>query len=201
MEKLEQIYQSYKDKEPEWKYPICKLIFYRTYSRIKDNGKDRESWSDVIYRVVFNLYSFLSKTHNISDFDTTPDKMFELFWHMQCLCGGRSLFASTKDIIQRSSYALNNCSAYSINSYLEDPSMFFHRVTHLLMQGCGVGFDCESISYISVYEPSENTILHVVVDTREGWCESIRKLNRPTLIHNTTLSSLTTPTSAPKAHH
>ena len=106
MDKLEQIYKAYEHKQPEWKFPICKLIFYRTYSRIKDNG-ERESWSDVIYRVVKNLYKFLSKTHDIAEFDTKPEEMYELFWHMYCLCGGRSLFASTEKIIERSSYALN----------------------------------------------------------------------------------------------
>ena len=175
MEKLEQVYNSYKDKEPDWKFPICKLIFYRTYSRVKENG-ERESWSDVIYRVVKNLFTFLSKTHDIADFDTTPQEMYELFWHMCCLCGGRSLFASTEKIIQRSSYALNNCSAYSINSYLDNPSMFFHRVTDILMQGCGVGFDCEPIKIIPIFEPKMKMCLHVVVDSREGWCDSIRHL-------------------------
>ena len=175
MEKLEEIYSIYKLKEPEWKYPICKLIFYRTYSRIKENG-ERESWSDVIYRVVYNLYKFLSKTHDLREFDTTPEEMYELFWHMHCLCGGRSLFASTKDIIQRSSYALNNCSAFSINSYLEEPSMFFHRITDLLMQGCGVGFDCEPITLIPIFKPFERTVVLRVVDSREGWCQSIYHL-------------------------
>ena len=104
MEKLEQIYNSYKDKNPEWKYPICRLIFYRTYSRIKDNG-ERETWSDVIYRVVKNLYTFLLKSYELNEFDTKPEEMYEIFWHMDALCGGRSLFASTEKIIQRSSYA------------------------------------------------------------------------------------------------
>ena len=39
MDKFEQMYNYYKEKEPEWKYPICKLIFYRTYSRVKENGE------------------------------------------------------------------------------------------------------------------------------------------------------------------
>ena len=174
MDKLEETYKLYKDKEPEWKYPICKLIFYRTYSRIKENG-EHESWSDVVYRCVFNLYTFLSKTYDISSFNTTPEEMYELFWHMHCLCGGRSLFASTAKIISRSSYALNNCSAYNINSYLDDPSMFFHRITDLLMQGCGVGFDCEPITIIPIYQPHENfrSIMHVINDSRDGWCESM----------------------------
>ena len=175
MDKLEQTYKLYKDKQPEWKYPICKLIFYRTYSRIKED-LERESWSDVIYRVVYNLYTFLSKTHDITEFDTTPEEMYELFWHMNCLCGGRSLFASTEKIIQRSSYALNNCSAYSINGYLSNPSMFFHRITDLLMQGCGVGFDCEPVTLIPIFQPKDKMCLHVVVDSREGWCDSIRRL-------------------------
>lgn len=176
MEKLEQIYNSYKDKNPEWKYPICRLIFYRTYSRIKDNG-ERETWSDVIYRVVKNLYTFLLKSYELNEFDTKPEEMYEIFWHMDALCGGRSLFASTEKIIQRSSYALNNCSAYNINNYLDNPSMFFHRVTDLLMQGCGVGFSCEPIAVIFIYAPNEMKMCrHVVIDSREGWCESIRCL-------------------------
>ena len=95
---------------------------------------------------------------------------------MYCLCGGRSLFASTEKIIERSSYALNNCSAYSINSYFTNPSMFFHRVTDLLMQGCGVGFDCEPILVLLTFQPLKKTVKHVIVDSREGWCESIRVL-------------------------
>ena len=133
-------------------------------------------WSDVIYRCVRNFYNFLSKTHDIADFDTTPQEMYELFWHIFCLCGGRSLFGSTEKIIQRSSYALNNCSAYSINGYLNNTSLFFHRITDLLMQGCGVGFDCEPITLIPIYQPKDKMHLHVVVDSREGWCASIRRL-------------------------
>ena len=99
------------------------------------------------------------------------------------------MFASTEKIIERSSYALNNCSAYSIDSYFTDPSMFFHRFTDLLKQGCGVGFDCEPILVLLTFQPLKKTVKHVIVDSREGWCESIRVLmdsylkeNQPTVM-------------------
>ena len=67
--------------------------------------------------------------------------------------------------------------------------MFFHRVTDLLMQGCGVGFDCEPILVLLTFQPLKKTVKHVIVDSREGWCESIRVLmdsylkeNQPTVM-------------------
>ena len=106
MDQLEIVYEQYKNKKPEWKYPICEFIYKRTYMR----PEDKNGWSDTIYRCVKNIFEFLSKTYNINQFEEkpyemshastslgiNPCEMYELFWNMKCLCGGRSLFASTQ---------------------------------------------------------------------------------------------------------
>jgi len=174
MDQLEIVYEQYKNKKPEWKYPICEFIYKRTYMR----PEDKNGWSDTIYRCVKNIFEFLSKTHNINQFEEKPSEMYELFWNMKCLCGGRSLFASTQKIINNvGSYPLNNCSAFSINSYLHDPSQFFYNVCNLLMLGCGVGFNPDPNEFIDIFKPREGCEnLHEIEDSRFGWCQSIKIL-------------------------
>ncbi len=161
------------------------FVFYRTYSRIKENG-EKESFFDTIKRVVEGCYEIqrrhCAKMHIPWDYDKAVESAQEMFvrmWEFKFLPPGRGLWMmGTKFMWERGSSALNNCGFVSTDDKIEsDPAEPFCFLMDMSMLGVGVGFDTKGANKIVISAPNPNIVNTLVVDdSREGWVDSVRKL-------------------------
>jgi adenosylcobalamin-dependent ribonucleoside-triphosphate reductase len=176
---------SYSKKRPDFGFNgLGEFVFYRTYSRVKDDGT-KESFLDTIRRVVEGCYEIqrrhCRKIHVPWDYNKaqrSAQEMFSRMWDFKFLPPGRGLWMMGTDFMwERGSAALNNCAFVSTDDRIEsDPAEPFCFLMDMSMLGVGVGFDTKGAGKISVYMPEDNVYDHVVEDSREGWVNSVRLL-------------------------
>jgi len=153
--------------------------YYRTYSRIKEDGT-QEHWPDTVIRVINGIMS-VRKSHYLLNrlaWDESrwqeyamrlADSMFDMRW----LPPGRGLWAmGTEYVYERGGAALNNCGAVDTS----DISLAADWAMDMLMCGVGVGFNTawrgENVSMPDKSRP----VPYTIPDSREGWVASVRLL-------------------------
>lgn len=176
---------SYSKKKPNFGFNgLGEFVFYRTYSRVKEDGK-KESFLDTIRRVVEGCYEIqrrhCRKIHIPWDYDKaqrSAQEMFERMWNFKFLPPGRGLWMmGTEFMWERGSAALNNCAFVSTDDRIEsDPAEPFCFLMDMSMLGVGVGFDTKGAGKVCVYEPADKEHVYVIEDSREGWVDSVRAL-------------------------
>lgn len=149
------------------------VVFYRTYSRKKPNGKN-ENWGDVVIRVMEGVMS-IRKNHAIKNHLPWDEeywqkyalKMSQYMATMKFLPPGRGLWACGTDFMyERGSAALNNCGAIST----KDLPIAVAWSMDMLMNGCGIGFDTWWDG--QARSPKGEGYTYVIPDSREGWVTS-----------------------------
>ncbi len=173
----------YKNIKPEWG-PIGEFIFYRTYSRKKENGQ-QESWLDCCIRVVEGIYNtqvtwlatnkLLRKNWNWHQGQRSAQKMFELMFTFKFLPPGRGLWALGTEAIEKKFGAVaNNCAFISTEKITVDFVRPFIFNADMSMLGVGVGFDTRGKDKVTIKEfPKTTDEPFIVKDTREGWLDLI----------------------------
>ena len=177
----------YKRKKPPFGFNgLGELVYMRTYSRIKENGKN-ERWWETVQRVVEGTYS-MQKNHidsyqlgwNPWQAQRSAQEMYERIFNMKFLPPGRGLWAMGTAITEeRGLYAaLNNCAFVSTSTIKEDYSKPFTFLMDASMLGVGVGFDTKGAGEIIVKGINRDRTeeIYMIPDTREGWVESLRLL-------------------------
>lgn len=177
----------FKNKKPQFGFNgLGEFVFYRTYSRIKEDG-GKETFLEVIQRVVEGCYEIqrrhCNQLHIPWDYSkalASAEEMFERMWDFKFLPPGRGLWMmGTKFMWERGSAALNNCAFISTCLLSEsDPAEPYCYLMDMSMLGVGVGFDTKGADKTVVHQPASDPILHVVDDSREGWVASVRALLR-----------------------
>lgn len=184
----------YKGKKPNFGFNgLGEFVFYRTYSRIKNDGS-KETFLDTIQRVVEGCYEIQRRhcrqLHIPWDYDKaqlSAQEMFQRMWDFKFLPPGRGLWMmGTKFMWERGSAALNNCGFVSTSDLSEsDPAEPFCFLMDMSMLGVGVGFDTKGAGKISVLQPNPDRLrTFVIPDSREGWVDSVRHL-----IHSYTIAA------------
>tara|TARA_R110002020_G_scaffold5839_2_gene23924 strand:- start:1476 stop:3470 length:1995 start_codon:yes stop_codon:yes gene_type:complete len=165
---------------------LGELVYMRTYSRIKENGKN-ERWWETVQRVVEGTYS-MQKNHidsyqlgwNPWQAQRSAQEMYDRIFQMKFLPPGRGLWAMGTIITEeRKLYAaLNNCAFVSTKTLKDDYSKPFTFLMDASMLGVGVGFDTKGAGEVMIKLPNPNRGIeeYVIPDTREGWVESLRLL-------------------------
>jgi len=177
----------YKRKKPPFGFNgLGELVYMRTYSRIKENGKN-ERWWETVQRVVEGTYS-MQKNHieshqlgwNAWQAQRSAQDMYERIFTMKFLPPGRGLWAMGTAITEKKGLyaALNNCAFVSTKTIKEDYAKPFCFLMDASMLGVGVGFDTKGAGEIMVkgVDDRKTTATYVIPDTREGWVESLRLL-------------------------
>jgi len=165
---------------------LGELVYMRTYSRIKEDGKN-EMWWETCQRVVEGTYNMQKKwieSHHLGwnawQAQRSAQEMYDRMFNMKFLPPGRGLWAMGTPITEeRNLYAaLNNCAFVSTNNLKEDLSKPFTFLMDASMVGVGVGFDTKGAEQFVVRGPKEDREkeTYVIPDTREGWVESVRRL-------------------------
>jgi adenosylcobalamin-dependent ribonucleoside-triphosphate reductase len=183
----ENFINKYKRKKPPFGFNgLGELVYMRTYSRIKEDGKN-ERWWETIKRVVEGTYS-MQKNHidshqlgwNPWQAQRSAQEMYERMFNMKFLPPGRGLWAMGTSITEeRGLYAaLNNCAFVSTKTIKDDYSKPFTFLMDASMLGVGVGFDTKGAGEVMIKLPNPNRGIeeYVIPDTREGWVESLKLL-------------------------
>ena len=182
----ENFVSKYKRKKPPFGFNgLGELVYMRTYSRIKENGKN-ERWWETVQRVVEGTYSIQMnwiESHQLGwnpwQAQKSAQDMYDRIFNMKFLPPGRGLWAMGTAITEEKGLyaALNNCAFVSTETIKEDYSKPFCFLMDASMLGVGVGFDTKGAGEIVVkgIDKTRGTMF-VIPDTREGWVESMRLL-------------------------
>ncbi len=155
------------------------LVFYRTYSRAKEDGS-MESWTDVVIRVTEGTFS-IRKDWYLRNHITWDEDFWQHYalhfaismFKMEWLPPGRGLWAMGSDFVyERGSMALYNCAHSSIGDNI---GRDVNWCMDSLMNGVGVGFTPERNDELITYLPTQ-TYTYIIPDSREGWCDSTEAL-------------------------
>ena len=177
----------YKRKRPPFGFNgLGELVYMRTYSRIKKDGKN-ERWWETIKRVVEGTYSMQKnwiEQHQLGwnawQAQKSAQEMYDRIFDMKFLPPGRGLWAMGTAITEEKNLyaALNNCAFVSTSTIKEDYSKPFCFLMDASMLGVGVGFDVKGADEIIVkgINSDRNEEIYQIPDTREGWVESLRLL-------------------------
>ena len=141
-ELTETFIEKYKRKRPPFGFNgLGELVYARTYSRIKANGKN-ERWWETVRRVVegtYNIQKEWIESHRLEwitqKAQYSAQQMYDRIWSMKMLPPGRGLFAQGTDIISKKKLtpALYNCNAISTQGIKKDPSYPFKFTMDMLM--------------------------------------------------------------------
>lgn len=174
--------ENYKTQKPKWGFNgLGEFVFMRTYSRIREDGKN-EQWYQTVERVVEAIYT-IQKQH-IKDFNLgwnqskaqkSAQEMYERIFNFKMLPAGRSLWAMGTDIVMKKGLteSLFNCSFLSTANISDNPAYPFMNAMDFLMLGIGVGLDLKGADKIEVKAQKEISGVFQIPDTREGWVESL----------------------------
>lgn len=175
--------ESLHGRRPNWGFgQLSEAVFYRSYSRIKEDGT-KEQWADTIIRVVEGVMSIRKDWYkkngiawNDKKAQTTAAQLAAFMFEMKLLPPGRGLWAmGTEYVYERGSHSLNNCGFVEVTDSLSDASYW---LMDSLMCGVGVGFSTHTARLKNYQPPLSNG--HVgpwlVPDSREGWAEATRML-------------------------
>ena len=124
---------------------LGELTYMRTYSRLKENGKN-EKWYETVRRVVEGTYS-IQKRHIIKyDLGWTglkahrsAEEMYDRMFHMKFLPAGRGIWAMGSDSIEKKGLfpTLNSCAFVSTESLATDKAKPFLFMMDMEMLGVG----------------------------------------------------------------
>ena len=165
---------------------LGELVYMRTYSRIKEDGKN-ERWWETVQRVVEGTYSMQMnhiESHQLGwnpwQAQKSAQEMYDRIFNMKFLPPGRGLWAMGTAITEEKGLyaALNNCAFVSTKTIKEDYSKPFCFLMDASMLGVGVGFDTKGAGEIIVkgVDLKRDSQQYQIPDTREGWVESLRLL-------------------------
>jgi ribonucleoside-triphosphate reductase len=180
---------SYAQIKPDFGFNgLGQLTYYRTYSRLKEDGRNEE-WFETVRRVVEGAYT-IQKEHILSNelgwnnkkAQRSAQEMYDRIFTMKFLPPGRMLWALGTPIIHQKKIgqALFNCAFVSteeMEKSISDAVKPFAFMMDMSMVGVGVGFDVLGAGQIEINRPTEGLEeLVVIPDTREGWVASLEKL-------------------------
>ena len=183
----EKFINKYKRKKPPFGFNgLGELVYMRTYSRIKEDGKN-ERWWETVQRVVEGTYSMQKNWIDSHQLGWNPwqaqrsaQEMYDRIFTMKFLPPGRGLWAMGTAITEEKGLyaALNNCAFVSTKTLKEDYSKPFCFLMDASMLGVGVGFDTKGAGEIVVkgVDNDRDEQVFEIPDTREGWVESLKLL-------------------------
>ena len=156
---------------------LGELVYNRTYSRLKDNGKN-EQWWETVQRVVEGTFN-MQKRHiehnglgwNAWKAQHSAQEMYDRIFNMKFLPPGRGLWAMGTPITEEKKLfaALNNCAFVSTESFKGEFSSPFCFLMDASMLGVGVGFDTKGAGTLILKgpNPARRSELYEIPDTHQ----------------------------------
>jgi ribonucleoside-triphosphate reductase len=157
------------DRPEPFRTDLARFVYYRTYSRWRDEWGRRENWAETVDRATEFLFDKAgaaltdedrySITAAIHDHEALPS--MRLLW-------------SAGEAAKVSEIATYNCAYAAI-----DDLRAFDEALFILMNGTGFGFSVES-EYVEqlprILKPKRNQqkVPYEISDSREGWAQALR---------------------------
>ena len=144
------------------------LVYYRTYSRIKEDGTN-EQWFETIRRVVEGCYRMQERHIKANDLGwsharatRSAQEMYDRMFWMKFLPPGRGLWAMGSVLTESNDLAISlfNCAFVSTEDIKKTPTKPFAFLMDLSMLGVGVGFDVLGVKAFNIQRPFSNTLPH-----------------------------------------
>ena len=170
-------------RTPQWGFgTFSEVIYYRTYSRTTEDGR-QEQWADTVIRVVEGVMSirkdWYRKQHLVWDeghWQPFAQKLATYIYEMKMLPPGRGLWAMGTDYIyERGGGSLFNCAFVDVQDNLADAAGW---AMDMLMLGVGVGASTQNARLPKIHLPSTSftPVTYSIPDTREGWVNSTKRV-------------------------
>lgn len=177
--------EKYKTIKPNFGFNgLGELTYYRTYSRLKENGLN-ESWYETVERVINGIYQ-IQESHIIQNdlgwnehkAQVSAQEMYDRMFTFKFLPPGRGIWACGTSIIEKGlGAAMNNCGFVSTKDIDKDFSKPFCFMMDMSMLGVGIGFDLKGEEKnLAIFAPEDDVDVYQIPDTREGWVESLKLL-------------------------
>lgn len=147
--------------------PLGEFIYLRTYARWIKTEQRRETWIETVDRYMAFMQENLGEKMPKKDYA----ELREAILKQEIMPSMRAMQFSGAPA-RKCNTCFYNCS-YVAPTKLED----FAEIMYLSMQGCGVGYAVESLNIQQLPQiekfTGEKLPLHVVADTKEGWCDAL----------------------------
>lgn len=145
---------------------LGEFIYYRTYSKWREDLGRREFWSETVERFVDFMEENLGENLSRRKYTEIKNALLK-----QEIIPSMRLMWSSGKAARATNVAAYNCSFVSI-SELKD----FAEIMYISMCGCGVGFSVEekSVERLPIINPQKGgkKKKHTVADSKEGWADA-----------------------------
>jgi len=149
-----------------FKNPLAEFVYYRTYSKWRDDLGRRETWVETIDRFMDFMKYNLGDKLKPSEYK----EIYEGILNQEVVPSMRLVWSAGK-AAKKTNVAAYNCS-YVAPTKLKD----FGEMMYILMCGAGLGFSAESHVVQSLPQIKKQTgkrlKTHVVDDSKEGWADA-----------------------------
>lgn len=146
---------------------LGEFVYYRTYSRWREDLGRREVWSETVDRFMDFMKENVGKKLNSKEYSDIKDGIL----NHDIIPSMRLLWSSGK-AARATNVAAYNCSFVSISD-LKD----FSEIMYISMCGCGAGFSVEekAVERLPIIKPQTGKKLkpYVVKDSKEGWADAL----------------------------
>jgi ribonucleoside-triphosphate reductase len=157
---------------------LAQVVYKRTYAR-KVQDEQTENWEDTVRRVIDGNIRKYRGTELLEE--NEEERLFYYIYNRKAMPAGRGLWFSGSEAHDRLGGAgLVNCWGTTADN-VEN----FVMAQDLLMLGGGVGMSVEHKYVSKLPRPKKNVVIthkptndadFIVPDSREGWCELLRKV-------------------------
>jgi len=147
--------------------PLGEFVYLRTYARWIESEQRRETWIETVDRYVGFMKENLGEKLTKKEYAEVREAILK----QEVMPSMRAMqFAGAP--AKKCNTCFYNCS-FTAPVKLED----FAEIMYLSMQGCGVGYAVESQNVQQLpqieKQTGEKLPVHVVQDTKEGWCDAL----------------------------
>lgn len=147
----------------KWVNETGKLVYERTYARVKPNG-EKEQWPETVERVVDGNLALVDKRYEL---ENEREDLIRLMTDFKILPAGRHLWASGVKNAQH----LFNC---WVSGWTEKPSDHFEFTFMRLMEGGGVGANYSN-RFLQDYPPIQHFLrVEIVCDPEHPDYEALK---------------------------
>ena len=147
--------------------PLGEFVYLRTYARwVTEEGR-RETWIETVDRYIDFMKENLGKKLTEGEYSEVREAILK-----QEIMPSMRLMQFAGDAARRCNVCAYNCS-FVAPTKLGD----FAEIMYLSMCGTGVGYSVESQNIQQLpqikKQIGEKTKTHIVVDSKEGWCDAL----------------------------